>query len=271
MSTLTALTRRIIPCLDVSDGKVVKGIRFQGHRVVGDIVDLALRYRDEGADELVLYDITASPDGRVVDPRWVTRVARVIDIPWCVAGGIDSVESARRVLYAGADKISVNSPALGRPELVSELAETFGSQCVVAGVDSIRTASGYRVRALTGRPDRTRDTGRDTVAWIRELQTRGAGEIVLNCMDQDGVRQGYDVPQLQEIRRICQVPLIASGGAGSPRHFVDVFQRATVDGALAASVFHDGIIAISDLKQTLQRAGIAVRPLSDPNPEETTR
>jgi len=254
------LSRRIIPCLDVRDGKVVKGVRFRDHVVMGEIVDLAWRYRDEGADELVFYDITASPEGRSVDRSWVERVARVIDIPFCVAGGIRSVTDARAVLHAGADKISVNSPALERPQLIDELAAAFGVQCVVVGIDSMRDADGeWRVRQYTGDPSKTRSLPRRTLDWLIEAQQRGAGEIVLNCMDTDGVRQGYDLEQLIAARNVCKVPLIASGGAGSPTHFRDAFTRARVDGALAASVFHSGAIAIPDLKHDLQREGIVIR------------
>jgi cyclase len=255
------LTRRIIPCLDVRDGQVVKGVRFRDHVVMGEIVDLALRYRDEGADELVFYDITASPQGRAVDRGWVERVARVLDIPFCVAGGLRSVEEARAVLYAGADKISVNSPALERPQLVDELAEAFGVQCVVVGIDSLRDADGeWRVRQYTGDPDKTRALARRTLDWVAEVQQRGAGEIVLNCMGSDGVRSGYDLPQLRAVRAICRVPLVASGGAGESAHFRRVFEDADVDGALAASVFHGGAVRIPDLKQDLRDAGIAIRP-----------
>ena len=234
-------------------------MRFRDHRVVGDILELAERYRDEGADELVFYDISASPEGRSVDREWIRRVARVLDIPFCVAGGIRSVAEAEAVLNAGAEKISVNSPALLRPALIDELSARFGSQCVVAGIDSQTTPAGYRVYQFTGDPDRSRDTRRDTLAWVREVQERGAGEIVLNCMASDGVRQGYDIAQLAAVRGICGVPLIASGGAGAPEHFVDVFKRAQVDGALAASVFHSGAIAIPDLKRVLADAGVEVR------------
>jgi cyclase len=254
------LSRRIIPCLDVRDGKVVKGVRFRDHVVMGEIVDLALRYRDEGADELVFYDITASPEGRSVDRAWVERVARVIDIPFCVAGGIRSVAEARDVLYAGADKISVNSPALERPELIDELAAAFGVQCVVVGIDSLRDADDeWRVRQYTGDPSKTRSLTRRTLDWVLEAQRRGAGEIVLNCMGSDGVRKGYDLEQLKEARAICRVPLIASGGAGAFEHFSDAFMEAKVDGALAASVFHSGAIAVPDLKRYLQGQGVTVR------------
>jgi len=228
--------------------------------VVGDILDLAARYRDEGADELVFYDITASPQGRSVDRGWVSRVARVLDIPFCVAGGIRSVEEAEAVLAAGAEKISVNSPALENPTLIDALARRFGAQCVVVGIDSHQAGGEWYVHQYTGDPDRTRDTRRHTLAWVAEVQERGAGEIVLNCMNVDGVRQGYDIGQLRAVRQACRVPLIASGGAGAPRHFTDVFREARVDGALAASVFHSGAIAIPDLKRELRSHGIEVRP-----------
>jgi len=254
------LSRRIIPCLDVRDGQVVKGVRFRDHVAMGGIVDLALRYRDEGADELVFYDITASPEGRSVDRGWVEKVARVIDIPFCVAGGIRSVDEARAVLHAGADKVSVNSPALERPELIDELAAAFGVQCVVVGVDSLRDADGeWRVRQYTGDPSKTRALTRRTLDWVVEAQRRGAGEIVLNCMGSDGVRQGYDLDQLKAVRAVCRVPLIASGGAGEPAHFRDAFVEADVDGALAASVFHSGAIAIPELKCYLLAEGVRVR------------
>jgi cyclase len=244
----------------VRDGQVVKGVRFRDHRVVGDILELARRYRDEGADELVFYDITASPEGRSVDRGWIARVAEVLDIPFCVAGGISSVQDAEQVLNAGAEKVSVNSPALLRPGLIDELAARFGSQCVVVGIDSQTTTDGFRVWKFTGDPDRTQDSRRDTLSWAIEAQQRGAGEIVLNCMASDGVRGGYDLPQLSAVRAVCQVPLVASGGAGAPEHFAQVFQQAGVDAALAASVFHSGQIAIPDLKKSLRAQGIPVRP-----------
>ncbi|MGY6517401.1 MAG: imidazole glycerol phosphate synthase subunit HisF [Lysobacteraceae bacterium] len=254
------LSRRIIPCLDVRDGQVVKGVRFRDHVVVGAIEELALRYRDEGADELVFYDITASPQGRSVDRAWVERVARIIDIPFCVAGGIRSVADARAILHAGADKISVNTPALERPALVAELAAAFGVQCVVVGIDSLRDEDGqWRVRAYTGDPERTRAMPRRTLDWVREVQALGAGEIVLNCMGSDGVRRGYDIEQLCAVRAACAVPLVASGGAGTPDHFAEAFERADVDAALAASVFHSGAIAIPALKRQLAARGIEVR------------
>jgi imidazole glycerol-phosphate synthase subunit HisF len=239
---------------------VVKGVRFRDHRVVGDILELAARYRDEGADELVFYDITASPQGRSVDREWVSRVARVLDIPFCVAGGIRSVADAEAILNAGAEKVSVNSPALSDPTLIDRLSARFGAQCVVVGIDSQTVADGYRVYQFTGDPDRSRDSGRDTLAWVREVQDRGAGEVVLNCMASDGVRRGYDLPQLGAVRAACRVPLVASGGAGAAEHFREVFQQAGVDAALAAGVFHSGSLAIGELKSTLLQSGIEVRP-----------
>jgi imidazole glycerol-phosphate synthase subunit HisF len=227
---------------------------------VGDIMELATRYRDEGADELVFYDITASPQGRSVDRDWVNRVARVLDIPFCVAGGIRSVRDAEQVLNAGAEKVSINSPALANPGLIDALSARFGAQCVVIGIDSQLTPKGYRAYQFTGDAQRTQESGRDVVSWIREVQDRGAGEIVLNCMASDGVRNGYDIEQLRTVREVCRVPLVASGGAGTVDHFRDVFVRAGVDAALAASVFHSGTIAIPDLKRGLRAAGIEVRP-----------
>jgi cyclase len=239
---------------------VVKGVQFRNHRVVGDIMELAARYSEEGADELVFYDITASPDGRSVDRSWIQNVASVIDIPFCVAGGIRSVASAEEVLNKGADKVSINSPALENPGLIDELATRFGSQCVVLGVDSLEASGSYRVYQYTGDPDKTTASERHTVDWVREAQDRGAGEIVLNCMNQDGVRKGYDVEQLQLIRSCSDLPLIASGGAGSMQHFLDVFSAADVDGALEASVFHSAEINIGDLKRFLLDRDIPIRP-----------
>ena len=236
-------------------------MKFRDHRVVGDILALARRYRDEGADELVFYDITASPDGRTVDRSWVNRVAEVLDIPFCVAGGIRSVADAESVLNLGADKISINSPALERPALIDELVRRFGSQCVVIGIDSLERDGDYHVYQYTGDPSRTQAAKRKTLDWVREVERRGAGEIVLNCMNQDGVRKGYDVVQLAAVRAVTQVPLIASGGAGAMEHFKDVFEAAHVDGALAASVFHTAAIEIGELKRYLADAGIAVRPV----------
>ncbi len=235
-------------------------MRFRDHVIVGDILELARRYRDEGADELVFYDITASPDGRSVDRSWVRRVARILDIPFCVAGGIRSVADAEEVLGEGAEKISINSPALADPELITRLSARFGAQCVVVGIDSQTVDGSYQVYQYTGDPNRSRNTARKTIDWVREVQKRGAGEIVLNCMASDGVRKGYDIAQLTIVRGECSVPLIASGGAGTPEHFADVFSSANVDGALAASVFHSGSLPIPQLKQFLRQSLIEVRP-----------
>jgi len=234
-------------------------VQFRNHRVVGDIIDLAQRYSSEGADELVFYDITASPDGRSVDRTWVDRVAAVIDIPFCVAGGIRSLADAEAVLNKGADKISINTPALENPELIDELARRFGSQCVVLGVDSREQSQSYHAYQNTGDPDKASAAERRTVDWILEAQERGIGEVVLNCMNQDGVRKGYDIAQLKTVRDSCLVPLIASGGAGSMQHFADVFNGANVDGALAASVFHSAEINIGDLKRELASQSIDMR------------
>ncbi|MGA9573349.1 MAG: imidazole glycerol phosphate synthase subunit HisF [Lysobacterales bacterium] len=253
------LARRIIPCLDVRDGQVVKGVQFRDHRVMGGIIELATRYSAEGADELVFYDITASPQGRSVDSDWVSLVAEVIDIPFCVAGGIRSVDEARKVLKRGADKISINTPAVQRPELINELVEAFGSQCVVVGIDSVLQDGVWVTRQMTGIPDRMQQTGHRTMDWIAEVAERGAGEIVLNCMGSDGTRQGFDIEQLKTARKITSLPLIASGGAGSASHFVEVFESADVDGALAATVFHNNKVPIPALKHTLAAAGIGVR------------
>ena len=260
------LARRIIPCLDVRDGKVVKGVQFRNHEIIGDIVPLAQKYAEAGADELVFYDITASSDGRVVDKSWVTRIAEVIDIPFCVAGGIKSEADAKEILMMGADKISINSPALRDPELITRLADVFGQQCIVVGVDSFYNKEAdngrgeYQVYQFTGDEKRTQKTGWTTFDWIERVVSLGAGEIVLNCMNQDGVRQGYDIEQLKQARAVCKVPLIASGGAGTMKHFSDIYQQADVDGALAASVFHKGVIAIKDLKTYLKEQRIEVRP-----------
>ena len=234
-------------------------MRFRDHRIVGDILELAARYRDEGADELVFYDISASPEDRSVDRSWVSRVGRILDIPFCVAGGIRSVAEAEEVLAAGAEKISVNSPALSDPDLINALSERFGAQCVVVGVDSQTQGGEYRVQQFTGDAARTRDASRGTVDWVVEAQQRGAGEIVLNCMSSDGVRRGYDIAQLRAVRAVCGVPLVASGGAGAAAHFTEVFTEAHADAALAASVFHSAEIAIPALKQHLRAAGVRVR------------
>lgn len=254
------LAKRIIPCLDVKDGQVVKGIQFRNHEVVGDILSLAERYRDEGADELVFYDITASSDLRRVPRDWVNQIARILDIPFCVAGGIRTIDDAREILASGADKISINSPALENPSLIDAMSKEFGAQCVVIGIDSRRDGEEWNVYQYTGDAAKTVASKRKTLDWVREVIDRGAGEIVLNCMNKDGMRDGYDIEQLSSVRAVSSVPLIASGGAGKPEDFLNVFQSARVDGALAASVFHKQILSIPSLKSYLREKGVAVRP-----------
>jgi cyclase len=207
----------------------------------------------------VFYDITASPDGRTVNRNWVSNVAALLDIPFCVAGGIRSVADAEDILRKGADKISINSPALENPALISELAKRFGSQCVVLGVDSHYVGGSWHVYQNTGDAKRISKTSRSTTDWIAEAQDLGVGEIVLNCMNQDGVRNGYDIEQLAMVRELCSVPLVASGGAGKLQDFESVFRKTGASGALAASVFHSGEITIPDLKQYLSKASIEVR------------
>ncbi len=255
------LAKRIIPCLDVKDGVVVKGVQFKNHEVMGSIVDLAKRYADEGADELVFYDITASADRRSVDKSWVAKIAEVINIPFAVAGGIKSVEDAQKILAYGADKISINSPALADPELITRLADKFGVQCVVIGIDTYYNSDTktYQVKQYTGDVSKTVTTSWNTLDWVQEVQKRGAGEIVLNMMNQDGMRKGYDLEQLQKVRAVCSVPLIASGGAGTMEHFFEAFDVANTDGALAASVFHKGVIHIPELKNYLRSKGVCIR------------
>ncbi|PPI88870.1 imidazole glycerol phosphate synthase subunit HisF [Candidatus Pantoea edessiphila] len=254
------LAKRIIPCLDVCNNQVVKGIQFRNHKVIGDIISLAKYYSEEGADELVFYDITASVDSRVVDKNWIFRIAEVIDIPFCVAGGISNLEKANNILKSGADKISINSPALLDPSLITRLADRFGVQCIVVGIDTWfdKNNNRYLVNQYTGDEFRMISTHWEIIDWVQEVQNLGAGEIVLNMMNQDGMFTGYDLVQLQKIRSVCKVPLIASGGAGTMQHFLDAFKQG-IDGALAASVFHKNIINISQLKNFLTNQGVEVR------------
>lgn len=250
------LARRIIPCLDVADGVVVKGVRFDNLRPVGDIEELASRYAAQGADELVFYDITASPQRRRVDVRWVERVADRIDIPFCVAGGIASIADAETVLAAGADKVSINSPALRRPALIDELASRFGSQCVVVAMDTVDG----RLRRDSGDAVQAGDAGRELLPWVAEVTARGAGEIVLNSIAADGTRGGYDIAGTRRVREATSLPLVASGGAGTASHFAEVFARGGADAALAASLFHSGALGIAGLKRYLLAHSIHVRP-----------
>lgn len=253
------LTKRIIPCLDVKQGVVVKGLQFQNHQTIGNILELAMRYVKQQADELVFYDIIASSDNQELTPFWVKEVGACLDIPFCVAGGIRSLKKAEVLLNAGADKISINSPALENPDLINDLVDEFGSQCVVVGIDSLKIHDRFYVCQYTGNKNKQKITKWTTQDWVTDVQARGAGEIVLNCMDNDGMQKGFDLKQLQQLRPLIKVPLIASGGAGTVAHFIDVFKQANVEGALAASVFHHGKIAIPFLKQCLAEQDIEVR------------
>lgn len=253
------LTKRIIACLDVKNNRVVKGVQFKNHKDMGDIVELASFYSQQGIDELVFYDIAASATNTRISRAWVSEVAKRINIPFCVAGGIKSEDDARELLANGADKISINSPALKEPKLISNLAKSFGVQCVVVGIDSFKDESGnLRVFAYTGDEKTSRESGKFTLEWVKEVQERGAGEIVLNMMNQDGMRKGYDLAQLKAVREICAIPLIASGGAGEAKHFLDAF-NVGVDGALAASIFHQKLVSIKELKGYLKENDVAVR------------
>ncbi|AHG60264.1 Hisf [Buchnera aphidicola str. USDA (Myzus persicae)] len=255
------LAKRIIACLDVSDGVVVKGVQFKNHQIMGNIIPLAQRYADDGIDELVFYDITAATKNTLVNRNWIEKVAKVINIPFCVAGGIKSVEDAKNILSSGADKISINSSALINPNLITKISERFGVQCMVVGIDSWfdEEKKCYMVQQYTGDVNKTYQTNWKTFEWIEKVQEKGAGEIVLNMMNQDGLQKGYDLIQLSQIRDICKVPLIASGGAGKIKHFYDAFYKSNVDGVLAASVFHKNLVNIKKLKDFLIQKGMEIR------------
>jgi cyclase len=251
------LVKRIIPCLDVSAGRVVKGVNFVGLRDAGDPVELAARYNQQGADELVFLDITASSDARETTIDMVARTAREVFIPFTVGGGIRSVDDARRILHAGAEKISVNTAAVRRPELIRELSLEFGAQAVVLAIDARRNpAGGWNVFTRGGRDDE----GIDAIEWAQRGESFGAGELLLTSMDTDGVRTGFDCALTKAVREATRVPVIASGGAGKPEDFADVFENAGADAALAASIFHYGEYTVGDLKTFLASRGIAVRP-----------
>lgn len=256
------LSRRLIPCLDVRDGRVVKGVQFKNHEDMGGIVELAAKYAH--ADELVFYDITASTEGRSVDVNWVESVAKHISIPFCVAGGIDSMEKAHRVLSSGADKVSLNTPAVLNPGLIEELSGKFGSQAITIGIDSCFRDGDYYIHSHTGNEQTLRQQNKKTTEWIQQVQDLGAGEIVLNCMGDDGRRKGYDLEQLRVAQSLCRVPLVASGGAGTMEHFFDVFSQVGVSGALAASVFHKNIFTVEELREYLRSKDIPMRSLYEP-------
>jgi cyclase len=250
------LARRVIPCLDVDDGRVVKGTSFVNLRDAGDPVELAVLYDQEGADEVVFLDITASHERRGIMETVVRRTAEVLTIPFTVGGGLRSVEDLRLMLRAGADKVGMNTAAFQRPELIREAALRFGSQCIVVAIDARRIAStGWEVYTHGGRTA----TGRDAVAWAREAAELGAGEILLTSMDQDGHEQGYDLALTRAVTQTVQVPVIASGGAGHPRHFVDAIREADADAVLAASMFHFRRHSLAEAKAHLAAAGIPVR------------
>jgi len=250
------ITKRIIPCLDVKDGRVVKGVNFLGLNDVSDPVKLAQYYSESGADELVFYDITASAEERALFTDILTRVAETIFIPLTVGGGINTLFDFDRVLKCGADKVSVNSGAIRNPGLIGDAAKRYGDQCVVLSVDARRVKGSFHVFAKGGRED----TGMDALNWIRRGVEAGAGEIVLNSIDTDGVKRGFDLEMLGAVCKIVNVPVIASGGAGGIADFVTLFQTLPkVDAGLAASIFHFGEVAIPDLKQALFEAGIPVR------------
>jgi cyclase len=260
------LARRIIPCLDVTAGRVVKGVNFVNLRDAGDPVELAGRYNQQGADELVFLDITASSDARAIMADVVARTARKVFIPLAVGGGIRSVADARQILISGADKVSINTAAVRRPELISELSQEFGAQAVILAIDARRVVSEeaarqhgnekWHVYTRGGRDDE----GIDAVEWAARGEGLGAGEILLTSMDTDGVQTGFDCALTRAISRATHIPVIASGGAGKPEHFAEVLTAGEADAALAASVFHYGTYTVGDLKDSLDRAGIPVRP-----------
>ena len=250
------ISKRIIPCLDVKDGRVVKGVRFEGLRDVSSPVELGSYYSENGADELVFYDITASAEGRGLFTECLREVARKVFIPLTVGGGINTLSDFDRVLKCGADKVSVNSGAVRNPGLIDEAAKRYGSQCVVLSADVKRVNGSFHVFVRGGRED----TGIDALQWLREGIDRGAGEIVLNSMDTDGVRQGFDIEMLQAVCAFSAVPVIASGGAGKAEDFVDLFRLCPkADAGLAASIFHYGEVMIPDVKKLLRENGIPAR------------
>lgn len=249
------ITKRIIACLDIANGMVVKGVKFKNHEILGDILEFAKKYSDSGFDELVLYDILASCEETSVDYKWVEKVAKLINIPFCVAGGIDSVEKAEKILKSGADKISINSPAINRPDLINEIAEKFGSSTIVVGIDS---KNGF-IYKNTGYESKTQIVKINVLDWAIEVCKRGAGEIVVNSINCDGTKSGFDILLLEKISNSVNIPVISSGGAGKMDHFLDVFHKTKVSGALAASVFHKNEIKIDELKKYLNYNGVFIR------------
>lgn len=249
------IAKRIIPCLDIKDGRTVKGINFEGLRDAGDPVELARRYSEEGADELVFLDITATKEKRKTLVNLVEKIAFEIDIPFTVGGGIGSTQEIADLLHAGADKVSLNSAIVRKPDLIDEAARQFGSQCIVAAVDAKRTGEQWTVFISGG----TKDTGKDALKWIEEVEKRGAGEILLTSMDRDGTKKGFDLELLAQVNEFISIPVIASGGAGTAQHCVDAIKKGGADAVLAASIFHFQEITIRDLKKELKKAQITVR------------
>jgi cyclase len=249
------LTRRIIPCLDVKEGRVVKGINFENIKDVNDPVTLGKKYSEIGADELVFYDITASSDKRQISLEFVNNVAKEINIPFCVGGGVNTIEDIERILKKGADKVSINSGAIKNPSLITEGAKRYGSQCIVLSIDVKQVNNEYIVFINGGRIN----TNMNALEWAKKGVELGAGELVINSMDKDGMKDGFDIKLLQKLEQLVSVPIIASGGAGSIQDFIDLGTETTVDGYLAASVFHYNEIEIKELKEQLQKNNIPVR------------
>ena len=249
------LAKRIIPCLDIKDGRTVKGVNFEGLRDAGDPVELARRYAREGADELVFLDITATKEKRKTLVDLVRRIARVLNIPFTVGGGIGSVEQIEELLHAGADKVSLNSAIVRNPELINFAAERFGSQCIVAAIDAKRANEYWNVYIKGG----SENTGKKVLPWIEEVERRGAGEILLTSMDRDGTKDGFDIELLRKVNETVSIPVIASGGAGTVEHCIEAVRNGHADAVLAASIFHFNEIEIKTLKEALDHAGIPVR------------
>ena len=263
------LTKRIIPCLDVKAGRVVKGVHFQDHRDAGEPVEMAAFYNQEGADELVFYDITASAEGRDIMREVVARVAEQVFIPLTVGGGLRTVRDMQRMLQAGADKVSINTAAVENPDLIRQGADQFGSQCIVLGLDALRVpgsaARRWEVRVRTGHGG-GRPTGLDAIEWAARAVEMGVGEIVANSMDADGTHEGYDLELLRTLSEAVTVPVVASGGAGNPEHMYQALDQGKADAALAASIFHYGTHRIREAKEYLAKRGVPIRPVLDSRP-----
>ena len=248
-------TKRIIACLDIADGMVVKGVKFQNHEVIGSITEMAKKYSDNGIDELVLYDIKASADEKTINYKWIEKVAKLINIPFCVAGGINSLQKVETILKSGCDKVSINSPAINNPDLINKIADKFGSSTLVIGID---TKDGF-IYKNTGDNTKTQEINISALNWAKQVWQRGAGEIVINSISHDGIKTGYDIQLLNQICKDVNLPIIASGGAGNMQHFLQAFTDTNISGALAASVFHKNEISIKQLKNYLNDNNINVR------------